>query len=70
MFDRLKSLRRHDPDQAAAREQRRGDRAARRADRKDPNFERSAADLDAEARHYTNLHHGNPGGGNIGGGGG
>jgi hypothetical protein len=69
MFDRRKSLRRQDPDQAAAREQRRGDRAERRAARKEVNFERSAAELDAEARHYTNLHHGNVGGANVGGGG-
>jgi hypothetical protein len=70
MFERLKDLRRRDPDQAAARAQRRADRKARRAERKDPTFERGAADAEAQARHYGNLgRDGGGGGGGLGGGG-
>ena len=70
MFEHLKGLRRQDPDRAAAREQRRTDRAARRAARKEISFERSAAEPDAEAQHYASLHHGTIGGGNLSGPGG
>jgi hypothetical protein len=67
MFERLKGVLRRDRDDAD-RAEARADRAARRAERK--GGERSAADLDAEARHYANIHHGNVGGGNVGGPGG
>jgi hypothetical protein len=63
MLDRLKDLWQR-PD----REERRAARAARREERNVHKRERSAAELDAEARHYTNTHHGNVGGGSIGGG--
>lgn len=59
MLDRLRYLVRKDPQRA----QRRADRAALRAERRDVHVERSAADLDAEARHYSSLHQGNLGGG-------
>jgi hypothetical protein len=66
MFEWLKDLGRRDPEQAADRAQQRADRKSRRG-KKDVDFERSGADLDAEARHYSSHQSGNIGG-NMGGG--
>ena len=67
MFEWLKDLGRRDPERAAEPAQQRADRKARRG-RKSFDAERGAADLDAEARHYSSHQSGNIGGGNIGGG--
>jgi len=66
MFEWLKDLGRRDPERAAERAEQRADRRARRG-RKNIDGERSAADLDAEARHYSSVHGGTVGG-NMGGG--
>jgi hypothetical protein len=68
MFGRLEGLRRRAAGRAAARDERRAVRAARHAEGEKYSAERRAGQLEAEARHYSNLHEGNVGGGNVGGG--
>jgi hypothetical protein len=64
MFEWLKDIGRRDREGAEERVEQRADRKARRGG-KTVDVERSASDLDAEARHYSSLHGGNVGG-NIG----
>ena len=66
MFEWLKDLGRRDPERAAEWAEQRADRKARRG-RTSFNAERSAADLEAEARHYSSAQSGHVGG-NLGGG--